>query len=95
MPVGGARVFTDNSRENFHLRVVSAIPVAPKTRAGTNIENATNREAPPGAQRVNTLGKVGNFLGIMHARIPIETFVVRVVEGSPLRHRLVLSEGVQ
>ena len=41
------------------------------------------------------LGEVSNFLGIMHARLSIETFVVRVVEGGLLRHRLVLSEGVQ
>jgi len=44
---------------------------------------------------VYALGEVSNFLGIMHACLPIETFVVRVVELHILRHRLVLSEGVQ
>jgi hypothetical protein len=88
-------VFTDIGRENFYLGVLSAIPIAPKTRASAHIENATNGEAPPGAQRVNTLGKVGNFLGIMYARLSIEALVVRFVELNILRHRLVLSEVVQ
>lgn len=44
---------------------------------------------------MNALGKLGNFLGMMHARLTVELSVVRVVEGGLLRHRLVLSEGVQ
>ncbi len=95
MPVGGACMFADIGRENFDVGVLSAIPVAPKTRAGTYVENTANGKAPPGTQRMYALGEVGNFLGIMHARLSIETFVVRAVEGGLLRHRLVLSEGVQ
>jgi hypothetical protein len=88
-------MFTDIGRENFDTGVLSAIPVAPKTRAGTYIENTANGETPPGTQRMYALGKVCNFLGIMHARLTVELSVVRFVEGGLLRHRLVLSEGVQ
>ena len=41
------------------------------------------------------MGKVGNFLGIMYARLSVEALVVRVVELDILRHRLVLSEDLQ
>lgn len=58
-------------------------------------DTTANGKTPPGTQRMYALGEVSNFLGIMHARLSIETFVVRVVEGGLLRHRLVLSEGVQ
>lgn len=88
-------MFTDVSRKNLHLWELSAIPIAPKTWARANIENTMNGQAPPGTQRVDTLGKMGNFLGIMYAGLSIEALVVRVVELHILRHRLVLSEDLQ
>jgi len=80
VPEFAAGVFADVNGRHAHPGVVLAVPVAPPSRSGTDVEHRTHRRVPPCAHRVHCGRQGCNRATIVHRIECVEPSVIRIVK---------------